>query len=105
MKRRLLVLVAAIVFSGSGCLDFLKPTQTGAQQCATVSALYCNSYSIPQTLQGAPGACCAVGDYAGASVGYLCAYGADRAAAGCFSTLELARQICPTAVSIVRCTR
>jgi hypothetical protein len=103
---RVVVLVAAVIFlQGNGCTDFLKPTKTGVEQCRASGLLYCNSATVPQTLSGGvPGTCCAVGDAPNAGVGYLCAFGADKAPAGCVSTLELARGLCPSAPSIVRCT-
>ena len=106
VAARVVILVAAVIFlQGNGCTNFLKPTKTGVQQCKAVGALYCNSATVPQTLtDGVPGTCCAVVDAANAGVGYLCAFGADKTPAGCVSTLELARGLCPTAPSIVRCT-
>jgi hypothetical protein len=98
--------LGSLAYASSGCLDFLTPQRTGLEQCADISALYCNSYSVPQTLNDkAAGTCCVVGTNGNAAVGYLCAYGANYQAAGCFDTLELARDVCPSAVAIVRCTR
>ena len=104
--RLAIVLVAAFLSQGNGCADLMTPTPpSGAEQCAAVGSLYCNSYEVPQILDGAPGTCCAVGDSPNASVGYLCAYGASRQPAGCLSRLSTAREICPSAPTIVRCTR
>jgi hypothetical protein len=111
---RLVVLVVAAVFSqGQGCSNLFNPTSTsksGAQQCAELNALYCNSYSIPQTLSyNAPGACCVVATNANAGVGYMCAYGANKISPGCFATSDDAWSACTAAygqpVSVVRCTK
>lgn len=94
--------LAASIAAACGGRSPIAPTRSGFQQCGTIGALYCNSYSIPQTLSdGVAGACCASPN---PSVGYLCAYGSNYVAAGCFATLSDARQYCRTAVSIVRCT-
>jgi hypothetical protein len=105
---QLLLFLAAAAMSGGGCPNLFKPSPppSGFEQCGAVNALYCNSAVVPQTLQqGVPGTCCVVVNNPYASIGYLCAYGAGHTAVGCFATLDDARQVCPTAPSIVRCTR
>jgi hypothetical protein len=105
-RHLLIVFVAAFLSQGNGCMSMMAPsTLSGPEQCASIAALYCNSYSVPQTLENAPGTCCAVGDRPNASVGYLCAFGADRNPAGCVSSLGFARELCPHAPSIVQCVR
>lgn len=88
----------------AGCVGMFAPKkkQTGFEQCGALGLLYCGSVSVPQTLaDGETGMCCASPF---ASIGYLCAYGSNRGAAGCFGTLQDARASCQSAPSIVRCT-
>lgn len=94
----------------SACLEFIEPVTT-----LCPGALYCGSASVPQEVKG--GTCCTVVDInfstgavthlPNAAIGYLCAFGSNRAAAGCYATLEQARSqfACPSAPSIVRCER
>ena len=106
-------LIAGVVLTAHGCAGTdpgTGPTpprraRTGFEQCGAVNLLYCNSYSIPQTLSDrVPGSCCATTN-PNAAVGYLCAYGANFQAAGCFLSLDDARRVCSNASTVVRCTR
>ncbi|HSL23289.1 MAG TPA: hypothetical protein VK886_17300 [Vicinamibacterales bacterium] len=90
--------VAVMLASVVACLP-VTPSAVVTKKCA--GALYCQSYSVPQNVSG--GTCCVSEAGANQSVGYLCAYGADRQPAGCASSVERARYFCPTAISIVRC--
>ena len=98
--RRLLYgfAVAALLATVIGCLP-TWPSSVNTKKCA--GALYCQSYSVPQTVSG--GTCCVNGQNANAAVGYLCAFGANYQPAGCVDSLSTARDICPNAVAIVRC--
>ena len=97
MRRLFSGFVIALIFSTlAACLTF--PTAV-TKKCA--GALYCQSYVVPQNVDG--GTCCVNGENANASVGYLCAWGANRQPAGCVNSVEYARYICGNSATIVRC--
>lgn len=98
MRRFLFGLtVATVLATFMACLP-LSPTSV-SKKCP--GALYCQSAVVPQTVSG--GTCCVNGQNPNASIGYLCAWGADRQPAGCVSTVEWAREICGNNATIVRC--
>ncbi len=80
----------------AACLP-TAPSVLAQAKCA--GALYCQSPLVPQQVSG--GTCCVTAT--GSSVGYLCAFGANRQPAGCTTSVEEARRLCPNAASIVRC--
>lgn len=101
------VVAVVLVCFAAACTGLTSPSK---KKILCPGILYCGSPSVPQSVSG--GTCCTVVDIGGggaralpnAAVGYLCAYGSNKAPAGCVATLEQARFICPTAPSIVRCT-
>jgi hypothetical protein len=98
--RRLLsgFAVAAFLATIAACLPTM-PSPAPAKKCP--GALYCQSSVVPQTVSG--GTCCVNGQNPNASIGYLCAFGANRQPAGCVNTVEWAREICGNNATIVRC--
>lgn len=102
------IIAVVLVCFAAACASLTSPAQ---KRILCPGGLYCGSPSVPQNVSG--GTCCVVADMStaggsrllpNATVGYLCAYGSNRAPAGCAATLEQARFFCPTAPSIVRCT-
>ena len=91
----LALLVVTLFALGCGLAELVAPP---ADPCPGANT--CNSPAVPGGQ-----VCCVVGDAVGATVGYLCAFGADKQPAGCVARLETARMICPNAPSIVRCVR
>lgn len=112
MRRTAASSIVMLVFGClvSACLEFIKPV---AKLCP--GGLYCGSAVVPQEVKG--GTCCTVVDInfstgavthlPNAAIGYLCAFGSDRAPAGCYATLDQARSpfACPNAPSVVRCEK
>ena len=99
-----LLAFASIGAAGCPVSSPTAPPPTLRQTCEQLGSLTCISNSVPPIEPGLGGTCCLVGTNPNASVGYLCAFGVNRQWVGCFATVSQARQICPNAPSIVRCT-
>jgi hypothetical protein len=88
------IIVVVLVCFVAACTNMFSP----ASQVKCPGSLYCQSTAVPQNVSG--GTCC-VGP--NASVGYLCAYGANRQPAGCTATSQEAWNVCTNATTVVRC--
>jgi hypothetical protein len=101
-------LAAFVVLVVCGCLAAACVGGLGPSAVTKLCGgqLYCGSSSVPQTVSG--GTCCAsqVVDFNGlttSTFGYMCAFGSSKQPVGCYRTLDIARQVCPTAPSIILC--